>query len=77
MKSGLNKQGICFERGPEGLIGVITFKPVLIHWAIIGISLLMVGHILVYAFFENFGPILMLHQPLKQKTAWSGSFLFL
>ena len=46
-----------FERQPEGLTGVITFKPVLVHWAIVGLSLLMVGIILVYAFFENFGPI--------------------
>ena len=46
-----------FERGPAGLTGVITFKPVLVHWAFIGMSLLMVGTILVYAFFENFGPI--------------------
>jgi len=46
-----------FERGPEGLTSVITFKPVLIHWAIIGMSLLMVGINLIYAFFENFGPI--------------------
>ena len=45
-----------FERGPEGLTSVITFKPVLIHWAFIGMSLLMVGIILIYAFFENFGP---------------------
>ena len=45
-----------FEHQPEGLTGVITFKPVLIHWALIGTSLLMVGVILVYAFFENFGP---------------------
>jgi hypothetical protein len=46
-----------FERGTEGLTSVITFKPLLIHWAFIGMSLLMVGIILVYAFFENFGPI--------------------
>jgi hypothetical protein len=45
-----------FERGPEGLTSVITFKPVLIHWTIIGMSLLMVGTILIYAFVENFGP---------------------
>jgi hypothetical protein len=45
-----------FERGPAGLTGVITFKPVLIHWVFIGVSLLMVGIILIYAFFENFGP---------------------
>jgi len=45
-----------FEHQPEGLTSVITFKPVLIHWAFIGMSLLMVGVILVYAFFENFGP---------------------
>lgn len=46
-----------FSRGSEGLTGVITFKPVLVHWALIGMSLLMVGIILMYAFFENFGPI--------------------
>ena len=46
-----------FERGPAGLTGVITFKPVSVHWAFIGMSLLIVGTILVYAFFENFGPI--------------------
>ena len=45
-----------FERGSAGLTSVITFKPVLLHWAFIGMSLLMVGTILVYAFFENFGP---------------------
>ena len=45
-----------FERGPEGLTSVITFKPVLIHWTIIGMSLLMVGTILIYAFVDNFGP---------------------
>ena len=46
-----------FERQFEGLTSVITFKPALLHWAIIGMSLLMVGIILIYAFFENFGPI--------------------
>jgi len=46
-----------FERGPAGLTSVITFKPVLVHWAFIGLSLLAVGAILIYAFFENFGPI--------------------
>ena len=46
-----------FERGPEGLTGVITFKPAILHWVFIGMSLLMVGTILIYAFFENFGPI--------------------
>ena len=45
-----------FERGPEGLTSVITFKPALLHWVFIGMSLLMVGTILIYAFFENFGP---------------------
>jgi hypothetical protein len=45
-----------FERQPEGLTGVITLKPVLIHWAVVGMCLLMVGIILIYAFFENFGP---------------------
>ncbi len=44
-----------FERQPEGLTSVITFKPALFHWAFIGMSLLMVGTILIYAFFENFG----------------------
>jgi len=46
-----------FERGTEGLTSVITFKPALLHWAFIGMSLLMVGTILIYAFFENFGPL--------------------
>jgi hypothetical protein len=46
-----------FEQGPEGLTSVITFKPALLHWAFIGASLLMVGIILIYAFFENFGPL--------------------
>ncbi len=46
-----------FERRTEGLTSVITFKPVLVHWAFIGMSLLMVGTILIYAFFENFGPL--------------------
>ena len=45
-----------FERQPEGLISVITFKPVILHWIFVGISLLIVGIILVYAFFENFAP---------------------
>jgi hypothetical protein len=45
-----------FERGPAGLTSVITFKPALLHWAFIGASLLMVGTILIYVFFENFGP---------------------
>lgn len=45
-----------FKQGPEGLTGVLTFKPALLHWAIIGMSLLMVGIILIYAFVENFGP---------------------
>jgi hypothetical protein len=44
------------ERQPEGLTGVITFKPVILHWTFVGISILMVGIILVYAFFENFTP---------------------
>jgi hypothetical protein len=45
-----------FERQPEGLTSVITFKPVILHWIFVGISLLIVGIILVYAFFENFVP---------------------
>jgi hypothetical protein len=45
-----------FERQPEGLTSVITFKPVILHWIFVGISLLIVGIILVYAFFENFAP---------------------
>jgi len=45
-----------FERQPEGLTSVITFKPVILHWIFVGMSLLMVGIILVYAFFENFVP---------------------
>lgn len=45
-----------FERKPEGLTSIITFKPVLMHWVFIGTSVLMVGTILVYAFFENFAP---------------------
>jgi amino acid transporter len=47
---------LCFKRGTEGLTSVITFKPVLVHWAIIGMSLLMVGIITIYVFLENFGP---------------------
>ena len=45
-----------FERQPEGLTSVITFKPVILHWIFVGISLLIVGIILLYAFFENFAP---------------------
>jgi len=45
------------ERGADVLISVITFKPVPLHWAFIGMSLLMVGIILIYAFIENFGPL--------------------
>jgi hypothetical protein len=45
-----------FERQPEGLTSVITFKPVILHWIFVGMSLLIVGIILVYAFFENFAP---------------------
>ena len=45
-----------FERQPEGLTSVITFKPVILHWIFVGMSLLIVGMILVYAFFENFAP---------------------
>ena len=47
-----------FERQPEGLTSVITFRPVLLHWIFVGVSVLMVGIILVYAFFENFTPAL-------------------
>ena len=46
-----------FERKPEGLTGTVTFKPVLLHWVFIGASILMVGIVLIYAFFENFGPL--------------------
>jgi hypothetical protein len=46
-----------FERKPEGLTSIITFKPVLLHWVFIGVSVLMVGIIFLYAFFENFGLI--------------------
>jgi len=46
---------------------VIPFKPAIIHWAIIGMSLLMVGLILIYAIFENFGPFYRSHQLLKEK----------
>jgi L-cystine uptake protein TcyP (sodium:dicarboxylate symporter family) len=45
-----------FEQGSAGLTGVITFKPVLIHWTFVGMSLLMVWIILIYAPFGNFGP---------------------
>lgn len=48
---------LCFERGSEGLTSLITFKPALLHWAFIGMSLLMVAIILIYAFFENFRPL--------------------
>jgi len=44
------------ERKPEGLTSAITFKPVYLHWVFIGASFLMVGIILVYAFFENIAP---------------------
>ena len=44
------------ERQPEGLTGVITFKPLILHWILVGTSLFLVGTILVYAFFENFKP---------------------
>jgi len=42
------------ERQPEGLTSVITFKPVILHWIFVGMSLLMVAIVLVYGFFENF-----------------------
>jgi hypothetical protein len=45
------------ERKPEGIISTIIFKPVLLHWVFIGASVLMVGIILIYAFVENFGPL--------------------
>jgi len=45
-----------FERQTDGLIGVITFKPVLLHWAFVGMSLLMVTIIAAYLFLENFVP---------------------
>ncbi|MDX1412319.1 MAG: hypothetical protein R3351_09195, partial [Nitrospirales bacterium] len=47
-----------FERKPDGLATTITFRPVLLHWIIVGASVLMVAIILVYAFFENFGPLI-------------------
>ena len=47
-----------FERKPEGLTSTITFKPAILHWVLIGASVLLVGIILIYAFVENFGPIL-------------------
>lgn len=47
-----------FERQAEGLVSVVTFKPVILHWILIGMSLLIVGTILAYAFFENFEPAL-------------------
>ena len=46
-----------FERRPEGLTSTVTFKPVLLHWIFIGLSVLMIGIILIYAFVENFGPL--------------------
>lgn len=46
-----------FERKPEGLTSTITFKPVVLHWIFIGASVLMIGIIAIYAFFENFGPL--------------------
>ena len=46
-----------FERKPEGLTSTITFKPLLLHWLFIGLSILMVSTILIYAFFENFEPL--------------------
>jgi len=45
-KKRFNLRGLCvlsgskIERGPAGLTSVITFKPVFIHWEIIGMSLL-------------------------------------
>ncbi|MCC6301127.1 MAG: hypothetical protein IT314_17695 [Anaerolineales bacterium] len=42
-----------FERQPEGIISIITFKPVLLHWAVVGLSLLMVGILFIYSLFEN------------------------
>jgi hypothetical protein len=44
------------ERKPEGLTSTITLKPVILHWIFIGLSILMVSIIMVYAFFENFAP---------------------
>lgn len=41
------------ERQPEGMTGIITFKPVLLHWIIVGLSILMVGILLTYSLFEN------------------------
>lgn len=47
-----------FERQPEGLTSVITFKPVPLHWIFVGLSILMVGILLTYSLFENRIPIL-------------------
>jgi len=46
-----------FERKSGELSGIVTFKPVLLHWLFIGLSILMAGIILTYAFFENFRPV--------------------
>jgi hypothetical protein len=48
---------VRFEQSPAGLTSVITFKPALLHWALIGMSLLMVAIITIYVFLENFGPL--------------------
>lgn len=46
-----------FERQPEGLTSVITFKPLLWHWIFIGLSILMAGILLTYGILENRIPI--------------------
>lgn len=46
--------GLRIEHRPEGWISIITFKSVLLHWAFVGLSLLIIAIILIYAFFENF-----------------------
>ncbi len=37
-----------FEQGPASLTSVITFKPVLVYWAFIGMNPLMVGILLIH-----------------------------
>lgn len=47
-----------FERQPEGLTGMVTFRPVPLHWIFVGISLLVLTIIAAYLFLENFAPFL-------------------
>ena len=42
-----------FERQPEGFTSVITFKPLLWHWVIVGLCILMTGILLTYGILEN------------------------